>query len=227
MIGGIIALFTKTNNKYLSAFLSYSMIIMIGVSLFDLIPNGLPIIYDYYHFFTIFIVFILLIISLIIIKIINSVNIKEKGSLYKLGLISMIILMIHNFPEGIITFLTSINDYKIGIKLAIAIAIHNIPEGITIAMPIYHATHNKMKALKKTLLSSVAEPLGAIIAYIFLKDYVTKLSLAIILILIAGLMINLSIDEIVPEIKQYYHKKSIIIGIILGLLTIIIGISIV
>ncbi len=185
MIGGIIALFTKTNNKYLSAFLSYSMIIMIGVSLFDLIPNGLPIIYDYYHFFTIFIVFILLIISLIIIKIINSVNIKEKGSLYKLGLISMIILMIHNFPEGIITFLTSINDYKIGIKLAIAIAIHNIPEGITIAMPIYHATHNKMKALKKTLLSSVAEPLVAIIAYIFLKDYVTKLSLAIILILIA------------------------------------------
>ncbi len=224
MIGGLFIFIPKFNQKHLIISLSFTLVIMIGVSLFDLIPNGLPIIYAKYNYFSIFIIFILLICSLIFIKIITGINREEKGGLYRLGIMSMFILIIHNLPEGIITFLTSYIDYKIGIKLAIAICLHNIPEGIAIAIPIYYATNNKKKALLNTLYASIAEPIGAILAFILLKDYINSYNIGIILIIVAGLMIGLSINEIVPSINRYNNKKSIITGIILGIIVILIGI---
>ena len=226
MIGSLIIYYKRLNNNYLSISLSFSMIIMIGISLFDLIPNAYPIIYNKYKIFSFIIVIILLIIGYIIIKIISSINEEEKGSLYKLGVISMIILIIHNVPEGIITFLTTYYDIKIGLKLAIAIMMHNIPEGILIAMPIYYATRSKSKAITRTLIASLSEPIGGIIAYILLKRIITVYSISILMVIVAGLMMSLAIEEIVPNINKYYNKKSIIIGIILGLLVIIVGIYI-
>ncbi len=226
MIGSLIILIPKFNYKYLTFSLAFSMIIMIGISLFDLIPNAYPLIYERYHYFSLIIIMILLISSYIIIKLINKINIKEKGSLYNLGIISMIVLILHNLPEGIITFLTSYLNKGLGIKLGIAIALHNIPEGITIAMPIYYAKKSRGKALLKTLYASLAEPTGAILAYLLIGKYITNYIIAILFIIVAGLMISLSIEEIVPKINNYYHKKSIITGILVGVIILFISIII-
>jgi ZIP family zinc transporter len=137
----------------------------------------------------------------------------------------MLILMLHNFPEGIITFLSSIYNIKLGIKLSIAIAIHNIPEGISIAIPIYYATKSRYQALKMTLISSIAEPLGAILAYFVIAKYINQNILGIILIFVAFLMINLSIEEIYPRIDKKEGREAFI-GMMWGILVILLNIII-
>ena len=122
--------------------------------------------------------------------------IKYGLRVYKVGILSMISLLIHNIPEGIMTFITSSNNLKIGITLSIAIALHNIPEGITISIPIYYSTKSKFKAFLYTLISGLSEPFGAIIAYLFLKNIVGDITLGLLYSLIAGMMVNISINEL-------------------------------
>ena len=130
--------------------------------------------------------------------------------------------MLHNFPEGIITFLSSLYDIKIGIKLSIAIAIHNIPEGISIAMPIYYSTKNKAKAILYSLLSGLAEPVGAILSYLFISKFINNIILSVIVILVAFLMINLAIEEIFPKINRA-NKKTYLYGLVVGLIIVLIN----
>ena len=146
------------------------------------------------------------------------------GSLQKLGIISMIILAIHNFPEGIATFMTSCKDINLGISLAIAIMMHNIPEGILIAVPLFYSSNKKGRSILYTLISGLAEPLGAILAYILLKDYINSALISYILIFVAGIMIYMSINNIFPEIKKYKINKINYIIFILGLILVIINI---
>ena len=142
---------------------------------------------------------------------------KEKGSLYKLGILSMIALMLHNLPEGILTFLSSSLDIKIGLKYSIAIMLHNIPEGIAIAIPIYYSTRSKGKAFFNTFISGLSEPLGAILAYIFLYKYMSNTLISIILLMTASIMISISINDIFKETEKY-NKSSVIKGILLGII---------
>ena len=128
----------------------------------------------------------------------------------------MIALMLHNLPEGILTFLSSSIDIKIGLKYSIAIMLHNIPEGIAIAIPIYYSTRSKGKALFNTLISGLSEPLGAILAYIFLYKYMSNTLISIILLMTASIMISISINDIFKETEKY-NKLSVIKGIILGI----------
>ena len=119
--------------------------------------------------------------------------------------------MFHNIPEGITTFISSNQDLKLGITLSIGIALHNIPEGISIAVPIYYATKNKKKAILLTFISGFSEFFGAILAYLFLAPIITSLGLGIILALAAGIMIHISIYELIPTAYQYsmYFKTSL------------------
>ena len=130
----------------------------------------------------------------------------------------MIALMIHNFPEGIATFMASYNGISTGISLGIAIMLHNIPEGISIAVPVYYATGSKKRGLFLTLVSGLAEPLGAFVSYILLKNYIN-----LVLILVAGIMMSLAIDEMIPEVNKYNNKVISIIGMILGLVLVLIN----
>ena len=129
----------------------------------------------------------------------------------------MIALMLHNLPEGILTFLSSMIDIKLGLKLSFAIMLHNIPEGIAIAVPIYYATRNKSKAIRATFISGLSEPLGAILAWIFLRNYINNFIISIILLFVAGLMISISINDIFEEANKY-SRKNILIGIILSII---------
>lgn len=135
----------------------------------------------------------------------------------------MIALMIHNFPEGIATFMASYNDISTGISLGIAIMLHNIPEGISIAVPVYYATGNKKRGLFLTLISGLAEPLGAFVSYILLKNYINDVTISLVLILVAGIMMSLAIDEMIPEVNKYNNKVTSIFGMILGLILVLIN----
>ena len=134
--------------------------------------------------------------------------------------------MVHNFPEGIVTFLSGVTNLKIGIKLSLAIMFHNIPEGICIALPIYLGTKSFKKAFSSTFLSCLAEPLGAILAYIFLYKYINDIMIAIILIFTAGIMITLSINSIYKESLKFDKNRYFIYGVLLSLIYIVISIII-
>lgn len=140
----------------------------------------------------------------------------EANDLYKLGILNMLALILHNFPEGIATFMSSYKDIHLGLKLGLAIAFHNIPEGISIAVPIYYATKSKKNAIFKTFLSGIAEPIGAIIAYIFLSKYITDSLISIILLFVGGIMITLAIEVIYPKARKYNLNKFLYLGFIIG-----------
>ena len=227
LLGSIVIFLKIENNKineFITLCLSFSISIMIGISITDLIPESFfNIMLNYNSYMGISITLLSFILGGILVFIINKLISKNDDSLFKLGILSMIALMLHNFPEGIATFMGSIKDTTLGIKLAIAIMLHNVPEGISIAVPIYYATGSKKKAVYNTLLSGLAEPLGAILAYLILNRYVTDLMLSITLLLVAGIMITLSIQEMLPKALKYHKNKYIYIGLIIGIILIIIN----
>ncbi len=140
----------------------------------------------------------------------------------KIGLISFIGVILHNFPEGIVTFMSGSVDYNMGIQIALAIALHNIPEGIAIAIPVYKGTNSKLKAFGYTLVAGLAEPLGALLAMQMLKEYITPLILSIAFILCASVMLYLSFKELLPQALKDSPKiilTPIMIGIIIIYLT--------
>ena len=134
------------------------------------------------------------------------------------GLVVTLGLIIHNFPEGMAVFLSSFTNVRLGILLAIAIAIHNIPEGIAVAAPIYYSTQNKGKAIKYAFISGMAEPLGAIIAYFLLKPYLHQNIISYIFALVAGVMVYISFDELLPACFREGHGHRAILGIVLGMM---------
>lgn len=218
---------SKTSN-FIGSSLAFSMTIMMIISITDLIPEGFFYLKKEYNTCLAIISLILTMITGYILNklISNKINKskKEKGSLYKLGILSMIALMLHNLPEGILTFLSSSINIKIGLKYSLAIMLHNIPEGIAIAIPIYYSTRSKVKALTNTLISGLSEPLGAILAYIFLYKYMSNTLISIILLLTASIMISISINDIFKETEKYNKSsvtKGIILGIIIGFITFI------
>ena len=148
---------------------------------------------------------------------------EATNDLYKLGILNMLALILHNFPEGIATFMSSYKDIELGLKLGLAIAFHNIPEGISIAVPIYYATKSKKNALFKTFLSGIAEPIGAILAFIFLSKYITDELISIILLLVGGIMITLAIEVILPKAKKYNLNKFLYLGLLIGIILILIN----
>ena len=134
----------------------------------------------------------------------KSINNKK---LYRLGLVSMLAIIMHNIPEGVATFLSSSTNRGLGLSLALAISFHNIPEGISIAIPIYFSTKSKFKAFLYTLISGLSEPLGAILAYFFLSSIINNFIMSIILAMIAGIMIHISIYELLKESLSYKKRR--------------------
>lgn len=189
---------TYINNKYKNYIINLSILlsstIMLLVSLTSLIPEA----YKYLNNNKIILI-IYIMLGIIISKVLDK-NIDNNNDLLKIGILSTITLILHNIPEGIITYITSQNNISLGIKLALAIALHNIPEGIIISVPIYYSTNNRKLAYKYTLISGFSELLGAIIAQIFIK-IITNNVLGIILSITSGIMIYISIFELLLNKK--------------------------
>jgi ZIP family zinc transporter len=143
---------------------------------------------------------------------------QEFEKLYRTGLVTALAIAIHNFPEGLATFFSTLQDPSVGIPIAFAIAIHNIPEGIAVSIPIYYATGSKRKAFTYSFLSGLSEPLGAGIGYFFLKDYLNDVVIGCIFTAIAGVMIFISIDQLLPAARQYGEHHLSVYGLIGGMI---------
>src|SRR5699024_9480211 len=144
-------------------------------------------------------------------------NPKNDGSLLKMGTFTALAIGIHNFPEGIATFTAALQDPGLGVAIAIAIAIHNVPEGIAVSVPIYFATGDKRKAFKLSFLSGLAEPIGAIIAFLFLMPFLNGIMFGMIFAAVAGIMVFISLDELLPAAKKYDEAHTSIYGLITGM----------
>ena len=219
LIGFLFIFIKKDREGVISKALGFASGVMITISLIDLIPNSLDLIIENYKFiYAVFLVLIGFFIGIIISSIIDlkvGETSKKENKLYKIGIITMLVIMMHNIPEGIATFITTTNNIKLGIVLTIAIALHNIPEGISISIPIYYSTNNKLKAFFYTFISGISELFGAIIAYLFLSKVVGDVTLGILYSIIAGMMINIGINELYKE-SITYNKKNTIIYLIIG-----------
>ena len=229
MLGAFVIFFKcKEQNihKFITASLAFSLAIMIGISITDLIPESTYILLSSYGIGKgIIFSFIAFSIGIILIKYLHKLMDKteQANDLYKLGILNMLALILHNFPEGIATFMSSYKDIELGLKLGLAIAFHNIPEGISIAVPIYYATKSKKNAIFKTFLSGIAEPIGAILAYIFLSKYITDTFISMILLLVGGIMITLAIEVIYPKARKYNLNKYLYLGLFVGTILILIN----
>ena len=225
VLGSIVIFFKwkrENINKFITFCLSLSLIIMIGISITELIPEAsYSILVNFKLAKGILISLLVFSIGILSVYFLNKKIEKSSSSdldLYRLGILSMLALMLHNLPEGIVTFLSSYQNMELGLKISMAIMLHNIPEGISIAVPIYYATGSKKEAIKKTFVSGLAEPLGALLAFIFLRNFITDTMIGLILLFVAGLMITLAIHELLPKALKYYENKYIVLGFIVGIL---------
>ena len=136
----------------------------------------------------------------------------------RMGIFTALAIGIHNFPEGLATFVSALQDPGIAVPIVIAIAMHNIPEGIAVSAPIYHATGSKRKAFIYSFLSGLAEPIGALIGWLILMPFMNETIFGIIFSGVAGIMVFISFDELLPSAREYGEHHLSIYGLIAGMI---------
>ena len=151
-------------------------------------------------------------------KIIQQSSEKDKAKLLRMGIFSALAIGIHNFPEGLATFMSGLSDPTLGISIATAIAIHNIPEGLAVSAPIFYATKSRRKAFILSFLSGLSEPIGAIIGYFLLRAFFTDSIFGFVFASVAGVMVYISLDELLPTAEEYGEHHLAIGGLIVGML---------
>ncbi len=143
---------------------------------------------------------------------------KDKRKLMRMGMFSALVISIHNFPEGLATFMSGLANPSLGISIAVAIAIHNIPEGLSVSAPIYFATKSRKKAFVLSFLSGLAEPVGALIGFFLLRSFFTDATFGFVFASVAGIMVYISLDELLPTAEEYGEHHLAIGGLIAGML---------
>jgi len=143
---------------------------------------------------------------------------EQKNKLKQVGLFTAFALAVHNFPEGLATFMASMENITLGVSIAVAVAVHNIPEGIAVALPIYHATGSRTKAFWYSTFSGLAEPLGALAGFFVLRAVLHESSFGILFAAVAGIMVYISLDELLPTAHEYGDGHAVIGGVIGGML---------
>lgn len=236
-IGGLFAIITdKKNKKFLSFVLGLSAGVMIYVSFVELFAESLETLTSVYgekngtivtviaFFGGMF--FIGLIDRLIPADKnpheIHSADVaenpkKERKKLLRTGLFTALAVAIHNFPEGIATFLSVMKSPTMAAPIVAAIAIHNIPEGIAIAVPIYQSTGSRRKAFLFSFLSGLAEPIGALVGYLILMPFLNDTVNGVIFSAVAGIMVFISVDELLPTAEEYGEHHLAIYGLVTGM----------
>ncbi len=140
------------------------------------------------------------------------------SKLMRMGMFTALAIAIHNFPEGLATFAAAISDPSLGIAIAIAVAIHNMPEGIAVFVPIYYATGSKAKAFKHSFLSGLAEPVGAVVGYLILLPLFNDVVFGVLFAAVAGIMVFISLDQLLPTAREYGEAHLSIYGLIAGMM---------
>jgi len=220
-IGSLIAfLIKKPTNRILALALGFSAGVMISVSFVELLGNAI----NFMGLLPANLAFFIGILIIFLVDIfIPHEYMAEKfpsadKSLIRTGLLTALGLAIHNLAEGVAVFVGTLHSIGIGIVLALAIAVHNIPEGISVSVPIFYATRSRREAFWYSFFSGICEPIGALLAAFFIWPFLTPYAIHWILALVAGIMVYISFDELLPAAHRYGEEHIAGIGIILGML---------
>lgn len=236
-IGSLMSLMSKRfNPKFLAVSLGFSAGVMIYVSLVEIFSKAKDSLIAAHgikpgNIYTVIAFFSGIALIAAIDRLIPSFenphemkNLEEKNldpannkKLLRMGMFSALAVAIHNFPEGLATFMGALTDPTLGISIAVAIAIHNIPEGIAVSVPIYYATKNRKKAFWLSFLSGLAEPVGALIGYFVLRNIFNDSTFGLIFAGVAGIMIYISLDELLPTAEEYGEHHIAIGGMVGGM----------
>ncbi len=148
----------------------------------------------------------------------NDIDHHTKTKLLRTGTFTALAIGIHNFPEGLATFISALQEPRIAIPITVAIAIHNIPEGIAVSVPVYYATGSRRKAFGYSFLSGISEPIGALIGYLILMPFINDLVFGILFAGVAGIMVFISVDELLPSAREYGEAHLSIYGLVAGMM---------
>ena len=135
----------------------------------------------------------------------------------RVGLLTSVALALHNFPEGIATFIATLDNLSTGFVIAVAIALHNIPEGVAVSMPVYYATGSRKKAFIFSFLSGMVEPVGALLAYFIFLPFINDFLVSVLLSAVAGIMVFISLDQLLPSAEKYGKHHYSIYGMVAGM----------
>ena len=237
-IGSAIAFFAKkTNTAFLSVALGFSAGVMIYVSFVEIFVKARSELSEVLgdgpgYWATVAAFFGGILFIAIIDKLIPSIEnphemhkveemedvqaMKDK-KLMRMGMFTALAIAIHNFPEGLATFTAALTDPGLGIAIAVAIAIHNIPEGIAVSIPVYYATGSRKKAFWLSFLSGLAEPVGALVGYLILMPFLSPVVFGVLFAGVAGIMVFISLDELLPAAEEYGEHHLSIYGLIAGM----------
>ncbi|MDD2642906.1 MAG: zinc transporter ZupT [Bacteroidales bacterium] len=224
-IGSLVAFFAKrTNTRFLSFSLGFSAGVMVYISFMELMPQARELLSEPALLLAFFggIAFIA-VIDFLIPEEENphemhlTEDMEKNSKLKRMGVMVALSIAIHNFPEGIAAFTAGLNSLDVAIPIALAIAIHNIPEGIAVSVPIYQATGSKKKAFWYSFLSGLAEPVGALVAIVILLPFWSPVINGVVLAAVSGIMVFISIDELLPGAERFGQHHLSISGFIAGM----------
>ena len=237
-IGGLIAILTKKPTKtFLAVCLSFAAGVMIYISFVEIFHHARESLeyaygYNFGFMLTTLVFFAGIILMAAIDKIVphkeeladslapqqdNKIDKKDRRALKNMGIMTAIAIAIHNFPEGIVTFVAALHDPGLGIVIAIAIAIHNIPEGIAVAAPIHYATGNRKKALALSVAAGLTEPLGALVAFAFIMHIFNEVVLGIVFAAAGGIMVYIAFNHLLPTAVKFGKHATVMKGLVAGM----------
>lgn len=229
-IGGLLAFVSKgTNRKFLAFTLGISAGVMLYVSFMELLTKAISVLGDAYGEksgmgFAVLWFFSGMLIAAIIDRFIPETpglsELSEAGGktrLMRTGVVTAVALAVHNFPEGMATFMSALNSPALALPIVCAIAIHNIPEGIAVAIPVYFATGSKIKGFWYSFISGIAEPFGAVVGYLLLMPFINDLTNAYVFACVAGVMVFISVDELLPSANEYSENHLAVYGLVAGM----------
>ena len=227
-IGGLLAFVVKKDNfAALAVGLGFSAGVMIYVSFMEMMPQAQRTLVDLYgsnpgQWLASAVFFVGIALAWMIDRFMPTHHVHKdaldhKNKLKHVGLFTALALAIHNFPEGLATFMASMENITLGVSIAVAVAVHNIPEGIAVALPVYHATGSKQKAFWYSTFSGLAEPVGAVLGFIIFRSILHEAAFGVMFAAVAGIMVYIALDELLPTAHEYGHGHAVIGGVIGGM----------
>lgn len=235
-LGGIFAVIKKPTQKAIAFSMGFAAGIMVTISLGDMIPEAA----EYYQNafssdMTVLVVGSLLFMGMAVAGILErcvperlaaqQMQQPQKEHLVHSAMVMAAALVLHNLPEGILTLFAGLSDAEMGVRLATAVALHNIPEGMIVAAPLYYATNQRKKAVMLALLSGLSEPVGAVVAFLFVGKFLTPGFVNGLIVLVSGVMLWISIAELIPTAYAMHKAKAALAGTGAGVLLMLLGIK--
>ncbi len=227
-VGGLCSFFIKKENlSALAVGLGFSAGVMLYVSFVEILPHAQATLTSLYAeqgpWLAAGLFFVGTAIAWGVDRCLPPLHVKEEtlqqsAKLKQTGLFTALALTLHNFPEGLATFFSALDSVTLGFSIALAVAIHNIPEGIAVALPVYHSTGSRLKAFWASAASGMAEPVGAIVGYFVLDYFLHEAILGVLFAAVAGIMVYLALDELLPTAHDYGHGHQVIGGVISGMM---------